>query len=80
MNNQHNHNQLFSLWGVVAQWSGSQVQIPLATMWRPWGSSSPTVLLQYNCICTAKARKCTPELGMYEEEGRYQWSVVLYCI
>ena len=33
--------------------------------------------LHYNCICAAEAYKCSSELDMYEEDGRYQRSVVL---
>ena len=36
--------------------------------------------LHYNRICATEACKCTSELGMHKEEGRYQRSVVMYCI
>jgi len=42
-------------------------------------NSSHTIALHYNCICAADAWKCTSELDMHKEEGRYQRSVALYC-
>ena len=46
----------------------------------PWVSSLHAIALQCHCICAAEASKCTSELCVRKEEGRYLRSVVLYCI